>query len=186
LSACAHATRVVCANTHHISEAQGIANGTHRKARHTKNADKKVVEFLIELAALQKVLSSHKEALDHLVDMQMSKRDVDCFLGNMFPIAEDDSEKTGTTRENKQDEIKEIFETCEDLQGPIQGTRYAMFQSVTNYSQYKNVKRGTDRAGAWYDAAAFGGSRQKFNQKAFDLLMDDVIPECPTRLSVMA
>lgn len=177
ISCCAHSTRIVCNNTLNIAEAQGIANSTLRKFRHTKNAPAKVEQSLVDLAKLYAVITVHKEVLNKLAEKSMVTKDVDNFVDNMFPVSEEASEKASTTRVNKQDEIVKIFESEPDLQGNIRGTRYAMLQAVTNYSQYKTLKRGTDFNSAWFDVIKEGGTRQKFNKKAFDLLSLDEIPE---------
>lgn len=170
--------RVVCNNTHYMATAQSLANGTLRKHKHTKGAPQKVKDNLIDIMALNEETRKHKEALDFMVDKQMDKRDVDVFLGNIFPVSKDDSEdvvtgKAFARRTNKQEEIRSVFETAPDLQGDIAGTRYAMFQAVTNFNSHGTTKEN-DTAFVW-DNILSGGNRHKVNQYAFDILTDDEI-----------
>jgi phage/plasmid-like protein (TIGR03299 family) len=185
VSACAHETRVVCNNTHMIAEAQGAANETLRKFRHTTGVQQKVDQYMVELTKLKAITDAHKEALDHLAGVQMSVDDVSCFLGNLFPIPTDAKKKTTSTRSNKQAKVQEIFETAADLQGPLMGTRYGMFQAVTNYSAHETETDDIDAAFVWNNIVS-GGNRHELNKKAFDILIEDEIPEPGARKLMLA
>jgi phage/plasmid-like protein (TIGR03299 family) len=175
ISATAHETRVVCFNTLLRSEAQGLANQTLRKFKHTSGAPKRVGEYMVDLSQLMISTEKHKAVLDHLAEQQMQVREVEHFLGHMFEIEEGDSKKTQATRVNKRGEILKIFESGVDLQGAIARTRYAMLQSVTAYSQHETLSKDMDETSTWFDVVS-GGGRHKFNQKAFSILTQDEIP----------
>lgn len=185
IQACVHQTRVVCMNTLKISAAQGAANNTLKKFRHSKGVVRSVNKHLTEMAELKLVTEQHNAIMDKLAETQMSIKDVENFLSVLVPVKSDFTQRGESRAENKRDTILEIFETAKDLQGDIAGTRYAMFQSVTNYSQYQNVNKSTDKAGAWYDVVS-GGIRHKFNQSALDILSKETIPEPPELVLVPA
>jgi hypothetical protein len=185
VSACAHETRVVCNNTHMLAEAQGAANETLKKYRHTTGVQEKVDKYMVELTKLHAITAAHKEALDHLSGVQMNVADVSNFLGNLFPVPADAKKKTVSTRTNKQAKVQEIFETAEDLQGDIKGTRYGMFQAVTNYSAHETETEEIDAAFVWNNIVS-GGNRHDLNKAAFDLLLEDEIPEPRSRKLVLA
>ena len=190
ISCSCHTRRVVCNNQHRLAEAQSAADETLRKFRHTKGAPEKVGKYLVDLCKLKAVTEVHKEALNHLADVQMDERDVKMFLGNLFPVpavsagstGSADEEKSGRAiarRENKQGEILDLFEGLEDLQGDIKGTRYAMFQAVTYYNSHSTTK-SIDSAFV-FDNIVNGGNRHELNKKAFDILIGKDIPEVKTR-----
>ena len=178
ISGCAHGTRVVCNNTMLVAEAQGVMNGSMKKYRHTKGAPKKVEQGLVDLAELNNCVKAYKEQCNFLADRQMDSKEVDVFLGNMFEIKEDDSGKTTSTRKNKQEELRSIWEKSDDLQGEIARTRYAMYQAVINYSQYKTIAKDADENYTWFNIVS-GGNRHTFNQKALDLLSEENIVKSP-------
>jgi len=175
ISCCCSSVRVVCNNTLMLSEAQGAANQTLRKFKHTSGAPKRVESHVSDLAKVMIATAHHKEQLDHLASQQMQAREVEHFLGHMFEIEEGDSKKTQATRVNKRGEILKIFESGVDLQGAIARTRYAMLQSVTAYSQHETLSKDMDETSTWFDVVS-GGGRHKFNQKAFSILVQDEIP----------
>jgi phage/plasmid-like protein (TIGR03299 family) len=175
ISACAHNTRIVCNNTLMMAEAQGFANATLGKFKHTSGAPKRVEDHLVELTKLLLCVDKHKEQLDRMAEQQMKAREVEHFLGGMFEVEEDDSAKTKSTRVNKRNEILKIFESGEDLQGVIARTRYAMLQSVTAYQQHNTLSKDMDETSTWFDVVS-GGGRHKMNRKAWDLLTQDEIP----------
>jgi phage/plasmid-like protein (TIGR03299 family) len=175
ISACAHNTRIVCNNTMMMAEAQGAANQTLRKFKHTSGAPKRVESHIADITKVMVATAEHKMQLDHLAEQQMQVREVEHFLGHMFEIEEGDSKKTQATRVNKRGEILKIFESGADLQGAIARTRYAMLQSVTAYSQHETLSKDMDETSTWFDVVS-GGGRHKFNQKAFSILVQDEIP----------
>jgi hypothetical protein len=178
ISGCGHNTRVVCNNTSMMAEAQGEMNKTLKKFKHTSGAPKRVVDHLIDLARMQAILESHKAAMSHFAEIQMSVKDVDNFLGNYFPIAVEASDKAATRRTNNRMELNEVFEATPDLQGGIARSRYAMYQAVVDYNQHRTLSKDADATFTWWNAAT-GGNRHEANQKAYSLLTQTDIPEPP-------
>jgi len=167
---------------------QGQLNKTLRKFRHTSGIVERVEQYLVDLTELQAAIQEYNAAVETLVDKPMNTKDVDNFLGNLFPIKAvggKPSKSMVTGRTNKQQAIKTIFETAPDLQGKIARTRYAMLQATTNWSQHTLPEESetVDAAFAWFDVAT-GGTRDSRNQEALDILMKDVIPDAPTVASM--
>ena len=179
ISACAHHTRIVCNNTLRMATAQGAANKTLKKFRHTSGVPERVERYVVELAELLEVEKAQRAVIDTLTTLQMGVADVRNFLGNLFPIpAETKPGRTMSIRTNRQNAVREIFETAEDLQGDVAGTRFAMLQAVTNWNQHTIPEDSTevDAAFAWYEVAS-GGKRDDLNQQALSLL---AVPEIAT------
>lgn len=174
VAAYVHQTRVVCMNTLRMSEAQGIANDTIKRFRHTSGVTSKVANHLIDLTKLQAVIAAHNKNMEALV-VPMNSKEVDGFANVMFPPNPNFTEKGNTRLTNRRETLLNIFDTAEDLQGAIKHTRYAMFNAVTNFSQY-HMNENTDVAASWYNVVT-GGNRHMFNEKAYDVLRNPVIPE---------
>lgn len=181
IAGCGHNTRVVCNNTSMMAEAQGTVNKTLRKFKHTSGAPRRVTQHLVDIAEMQALVAARKAALDHLAEVQMTVSDVDKFLGHLFPIPKDASDRTTTRRTNIRNEVRTIFLTKPDLRGDIVGTRYAMFQAVTDYNQHNTLSVDADETYTWWSAAT-GGNRHELNQQAYDLLMQPSIPDLPANV----
>jgi hypothetical protein len=171
-----HNTRIVCANTERIAMAQAAANATLKKFSHTIGAPERVDKHMSDLSELKQIKDNHLSLMNSLVEIPMGLKDVDNFLGLLIPTTSDSSQIAVSRRENKRDVILEKFETLDDLQGDIFGTRYAMYQAVTHYTNHDTLNKGTDKASAEWEIIT-GGNRHKFNQKALDILSGGDIPD---------
>ena len=173
--ACAHTTRVVCANTLRIATAQGASNATLKKFRHTKNAAEKIENHLIELSGVVQASQEHFVQLDHLATQKADSRVVENFFDYFLPIPKDDNSepKEGhalTRRTNQREAILELFEDKDDLQGGIARTKYALLQSVTDWADHKaTVHKGTDMMDRYWDGIY--GTKDKLKQSAFDAML---------------
>lgn len=179
ITACMHIIRVVCWNTAMLAEAQGALNETLRKFRHTPGAPDRVAKHVFDLAKLNKIAEDRQEILNHMTDIAMTAKDMENFLGNLIPIDEDAGKATKTGRQNRRDAIEAIFNDTPDLQGQIGRTRYAAYQAVLAYSQHHTIPEGSievDEAFAWWDVST-GGVRNDMNQKAYQILILETIPE---------
>ncbi len=175
IAGCCHNTRVVCNNTLMLAESQGEINKSLKKFKHTKMAAEKVTNHLIDLAKVNCLVKDKKDAFDFMSSKSMSTNDVENFLGHLFPIQEDAGGASITRRTNNRQDVLNIFENCDNLQGNIARTRYAMLSAVTDYNQHHTLNKSTDSSAAWWDVAT-GGVRDKLNQSAFSLLSNDEIP----------
>lgn len=165
-----HGTRIVCANTLTLAEAQAAANQTLAKFKHVSGAPGRVQAHLVELTELYASIAAHKAVLNGLATMPMTALDVESFLSLFINIPAKATNRMETRRTNERDEIRNIFETRPDLRGDVARTRYAMLNAVTYHTEHESVgKRGVDEAYAYFDSVT-GGGRDKTNQEAFKLL----------------
>ena len=183
---CAHSTRIVCNNTFRNAQAQGAANQTLKKFRHTGNAVGRVAAHMVDLSGVKALMAAQREKVEQLVTMPMNGADVKNFLGNLYPITAASSKNERTRRETLRMNVEVNFDKLPDLQGDILHTRYSMLQAVTNYNQNPQVyskkdktlifRKGSDAASAWWDVAT-GAGKDVVNQSAFTLLTNPTIPE---------
>jgi len=173
--ACVHTTRIVCDNTQRIAMAQGAANKTLRKFRHTVNVVEKIEAHMVDLAEVIAATREYHSQLDVLAKMPVTSEQVKTFLDVLFPIEKDDDGKTvegrGTTRRNNQREaILKIFEEKDDLQGGIARTRYSLLQACTDWADHDStVRNGDDKMGRFWDG--IWGTKDKFKQLALEAVL---------------
>lgn len=197
ITACQHNTRIVCMNTLRCAEAEGVANKSLLKHKHTRNARANVEEHMKRLNAVRNAIAKHKAALDWMAAQPMTGEDVDTFLAALFPSPKPRKNKDGEmvipdraedNAEARREVIKVRFDSLPDLQGGIRHTRYAALQAVTNWTsrlgrgENKNGKEGydltvgmpaksvTDEAEVWLDTIQAGSKRDELNQRAYELL----------------
>ena len=170
LLTCAHLQRVVCNNTYRLATAQGAANETLRKFVHNPGVVTEVSNYIIELALLLGNLKETKEQLDVMATVQMNEEAVTKYTGTLFAPTPDSKGSIAICK-NQVDKVVEIFDTAEDLKGPIWHTKYAMFQATTQWVDHvKTVKKGQTAGDAWFDGLMPGGLRDGIKQEAFALL----------------
>jgi phage/plasmid-like protein (TIGR03299 family) len=170
LTACLHQTRVVCMNTVRMAQGQGEANKTIKKFRHTKNASQKVEAHVLDLASIVGTVKEHNEKLDQLAEMEVNTEYVENFLENLFPTKLKAQGRGLTLNLNKQDAILDLFESKSDLTA-LKPTRYRLFNAVTDYTTNEmSLKGDIDNAKRFMNVASQGGSGDKLNQQAFNLL----------------
>jgi phage/plasmid-like protein (TIGR03299 family) len=168
--ACVHTTRIVCNNTLRCATAQGEVNKTLRKFRHTRNAAEKIEVHMVELGEVIASTRSHFDQMDLFAEMKVTCDQTNSFLDSLFPIEKDDKgndkEGRGTTRRlNQRNAIINIFETCDNLQGDIAQTRYALLQAATDWADHESsVRNGDDQMGRFWDG--IWGTKDKFKQSA--------------------
>ena len=172
LTACLHQTRVVCMNTMRIANAQGKANDTLKRFRHTKNVSSKVNAHVMDLAAIVGEVKKHNQCLDYLASKKVSADYVDSFLENMFP----ENGKEGasqTTARNKKVAVLQNFSMKDDLVA-MPMNRYRLLNAVTDYTSHTMSITDADNLGKRFmNVAKVGGAGDKVNQKALQLLTLD-------------
>lgn len=168
LQGCVHSTRIVCQNTLRIATAQGAANETLRKFRHTKNASMKIEEHMVDLAKLVATNREHYEKMDALAGRPMVSEEVKTYMNALVPVPDEDG-RGKTRRQNQQNAILKIFEEKDDLQGKIARTQYAMVQAVIDWADHdSSVRNGDDEGGRFWDG--IWGTKDKFKQTALELM----------------
>ena len=170
LQGCAHTTRIVCNNTLRVAVAQGAANNTLRKFRHTKNASLKIEEHMVELTELVATIREHHEKIDMLATMPMTVEQVRSFINALVPVPAEEG-RGKTRRTNQQEAIIKVFEEKDDLQGKIARTRYAMLQAVTDWADHdSSVRNGDDQGGRFWDG--IWGGKDEFKQEALKQILE--------------
>jgi phage/plasmid-like protein (TIGR03299 family) len=169
---CAHDIRIVCNNTLQAASAQGAANNTLRKVRHTQGAAQQINDSLVDLAEVKMGLKQHVEKLEVLSDSQMDTSDVDAFLSTLFPMKEDAEGRTRTIANGKREKVLRQFESNQGLTLEASTSRYGMLQAVTNYFDHQTTARGGDKAFARWDGIV--GERAKTKNAAFNTLLAGV------------
>jgi len=173
--ACAHNTRIVCNNTEKVSEAQGTANKSLAKFRHTASANQKINDHLIDMAELHLGLERHEFALEFLSGIDMTRTRLEQTLDAIFPVALDDkgivrSQRAETIAENNKVSLLNIFDGAEHketLDNPH--TLYGFYQSYTDWADHEKSSRGSDMAATTMDGII--GARSASKQKVLDMLL---------------
>lgn len=127
---CAHQVRIVCNNTLRAAEAQGVANGTLQKVRHTKNAEIKLEAAIETITGIKAGFEQQEATLNMLATQQFDrKKDLVSFVESRWFYT-----KPSDKRVNKVvNRIEEVYENTRDEYGSrIQGSKYQLLQAVTN------------------------------------------------------
>jgi phage/plasmid-like protein (TIGR03299 family) len=149
-TACAHTTRIVCANTNRVAETQGLANQSLKKFRHTSSATVKINDHLIDMAELKLELKRHEVSLTTLAETEMTVGQVDAFLSILFPQPKEDG-RGKTIAINAKAAVLNIFEgvQTQTLSKPF--TKYGLFQAYTDWCDHEKTSRNADLAAVMYD-----------------------------------
>lgn len=166
--ACAHNTRIVCNNTERVAEAQGIANQSLKKFRHTSSATEKINNHLIEIAELKLELQRHEEKLNFLATQEVSIKEVDDFLDKLFPLPKKDGRQK-TIAINSRESYLNIFGGVqrETLSNP--NTKYGLYCAFTDWVDHVKTSRNSDDASIMYDGLL--GNRADKKQQLLDSLV---------------
>lgn len=164
---CAHNTRIVCQNTERIAEAQGIANQSLKKFRHTRTAADRINGHMLDLAELKLHLKKHEAILDHLASQEMDTTEVDAFLDKLFPEGDKDG-KAKTIAENSRAAFMEIFDGAQKATFDNPFTKYAFYNAYTDMIDHASRSRNADVASIAYDGIM--GIRADKKQRVLQLL----------------
>jgi len=166
---CAHNTRIVCNNTERVAEAQGVANSSLKRFRHTRAAVGKISEHLLELAELKLCLERRKEALDWMAGQTITDSDIDAFLDEIMPLPEEDG-RAKTIAENNRVQFLQIMhgrEHRETMINPM--TKYGLYTSFTDWVDHVKTSRNSDYAAIVYDGLM--GDRAASKERVFQSLI---------------
>jgi phage/plasmid-like protein (TIGR03299 family) len=167
--ACAHTTRIVCNNTLRAAAAQGAANQTLKKFRHTKTATEKIRDHIIDLAEVKMELTSFVAQLDNLADQKVNSVYLDRFLNEFFPVAEEG--RAQTMAENAREKLTTVFESKQEMRG-ASDTKYAILNAFTDYTDHLAISRkNTDDGAIMWDG--LNGVRAADKDKVFDWLISN-------------
>jgi phage/plasmid-like protein (TIGR03299 family) len=166
----AHSVRIVCNNTLTASEAEAKANGSMFKFRHTSGAQNAINNHMMDLSETFLALDRYVDSLDVLAGVDMNASDVSTFLESLYPT-DKGSKKSETTNLNKQEKIKDVFETVQD--GMTQGisrSAYAMLNAVTWVVDHpETLRKGQDIASNTWDGLV--GLKSEFKTQALSKLI---------------
>jgi phage/plasmid-like protein (TIGR03299 family) len=171
LSACLNTIRTECMNTFKMAQSQGKVNKTLARIRHTKSAQAKLENHVIDLADLIGEVRNNEANMNHLTTLNVGTQYVKDTVEALFPTKELEAGKARTMALNKQDAIIELFETKNDLKD-LADTRYKLFQAVTDYtSNVMSIKGNKDDNFGKRMVSSLHGNADKINQQAFSLVM---------------
>ena len=172
--ACAHDVRIVCNNTLRAAAAQGLANKSLAKFRHTASATEKINDHLMDLAELHLHLKKHVDMLDSLTSIQMNQTQVTTYLDKLYPLPVQDNGKqlpksrAFTMQANKRDAVLNVFNSDQGLDADTRFTAYGMLQATTNVLDHGNIKNGDAMACSW---DGITGQRAAFKDTALKILL---------------
>ena len=127
---CAHQTRIVCNNTLNAAEAQGKANDTLIKVRHTKNAETKLEAAINTIIDINKGFEIMKDHLTDLTGVQFNfDRDITQFVEKRWFYSEPSEKSVKRVVDSFE---KVIEETRGEYSRDIQGSKYQLLQAYTN------------------------------------------------------
>lgn len=150
-SACAHTIRVLCANTHRMAEAQGAANNTLAKFRHTLTAGDRIKNHLIDLAEVHLGVSSFIKTMEAMAKDEIDTEYVDKFLNKFFPV-EGKEGRGETIAKNNRVKYMEIFESKQDMELATAYSKYGVFNAFTNLIDHHTISRNSDEASVAWDS----------------------------------
>lgn len=148
--ACAHSTRIVCNNTLRMATAQGAANKTLAKFRHTSTAGERIKDHLIDLAEVKLGMQSFTEQMEVLSKQSANNEYVDAFLNKFFPV----SEKEGrglTIAENNRTQLMEIYESKQEMTTAVAFSKYGILNAYTDLTDHYSTMRNSDEASVIWD-----------------------------------
>ena len=167
----AHSVRIVCNNTLTFAAAEAKANGSMFKFRHTANAQTRINEHMIDLADTFMELEKYVDILNDLTGVDMDSSDVDTFLESLYPSNVGKSQKSATANLNKQNKVRDVFETVQDgMTKGIARSAYAMLNAVTWVIDHpEKIREGQDVASNTWDGLV--GSKATFKSDALSKLV---------------
>lgn len=165
--------RVVCRNTQQA--AIGSAK-TSWKVRHTSTAVGKVQEAREKLGLVWKSVGSLDEEFKRLAEIPFEYQEAKAFSERLVDLAKVDPESAAATRRrNASGKILDLFANSPTI-APIAGTKFAMYNAVTEYVDwFQGVRGAGEGTKAQQDARALRSIREleqssTLKTEAFSLL----------------
>jgi phage/plasmid-like protein (TIGR03299 family) len=132
--------RVVCQNT--LTWALDDATRIHR-VRHTSRATERLAEARTILGIRDLRSEELAKQGEWLVKQEMSDAQFNTFLEELMPITEEqDLKPAGTMTRKRRDEVREVYQTADNLNN-IRGTRWGALNAVVEARDYgREFKNG--------------------------------------------
>ena len=137
--------RIVCRNTQQMAIS---AAKTSWKVRHTATATARVQEAREKLGLVWKSVGTMDEELKRLSEIPVSFDEAKGFAEKLVDLSKVDPDSTAATRRrNASGQILNLFSNSPTIK-PIAGTRYALYNAVTEYVDWFQGVRGAEGKGA--------------------------------------
>jgi phage/plasmid-like protein (TIGR03299 family) len=163
-------TRQVCRNTVRIGRLNKLSNTLRLK--HTKNANKKMTDWKMELAEIKDTAVRMQDKFVFLAGKKVTRESLDKIMLKLFPVKKDEEGKetdSSTRRTNILADILSLYEKNDGDTFPEQrGTAYALLNSITNYTDHVRSSKGGARA----ESALFG-SGDKMKTSALEMILEE-------------
>ena len=133
--------RVVCANT------LAVALGNHRhiyRIRHTTNALARVQQAREALEVSWDYLDEFQSAANQLIDTTMTHARFMDIVTEEFGAPDDAHQAVATRRENKINELEELFVEASTQEG-VRDTAWAGFNAITEWLDHYSPRQGKDK-----------------------------------------
>ncbi len=161
--------RVVCANT----QAAAIAGAkSSYKIRHTSGAAGYVAEARQALGLTFKYAEAFQAKADAMISEQITRQEFDALIGAVWAsdAADTGSKRAKTIKANRDGELRRLMWRA-DTNEAIRGTRWAAYQSVTEYLDHTApVSAKSGQADARAERAICSTTVEAVKVRAFDLL----------------
>ena len=131
--------RIVCRNTQ-----QWAINAAKSswKIRHTENATQRVAEARDALQIVWKSVDTVDEEFRRMSEIGVSVDEAKVFAENLFALDRVDADgSTATRRRNASGQVVNLFSNSPTIK-PVAGTRYALYNAVTEYVDWFQGVRG--------------------------------------------
>jgi hypothetical protein len=149
-----------------MASAQGAANESMQKVRHTQTAATQINKKMVDLSRFFLELKSYQRSLDRLAKYTMTEAGMRAFLSNsIFCI--DSREKAGKTR--GEEKINAIVAQHNTDQGMTPGTGWALLNAVSFVVDHSAPRKGSDTASLYWDGLV--GERAKFKDQVYQALV---------------
>ena len=154
--------RVVCANTQRAAFQHAVG---HYTFRHTSNVGSQISQAREALGLMWKYLDTFQAAAERMLDAEMTMREFEKIVAQVWPVPDTASEKTRNNAKQRLGTLKYLIRES-DTQKTITGSRWAGYQAVTEYlDHYQPAKDDTTRANR-----VLTGNVGELKLAAFDLL----------------
>jgi phage/plasmid-like protein (TIGR03299 family) len=168
-----HDTRVVCDNTVRNAQAQGSANKTLKRFKHTATAHDRLKAHALDLADIFRENEAQIDRFNVLASQKVNVEQVNTFLSDLFPYNEEkDSKRKVTMAKNRQEQVLELYETKDDLIA-LDHSKYRLLNAVTDFADHHlTVKNGDDQGKRFW--SNLDGTSNDLKQQAFNMLLTTV------------
>ncbi len=132
--------RVVCANT----QAAAIRSATASfKARHTKNSVTGITQQVRDALGLTfKLQEEFQTEADKMIEAEYTNRQFAQLVKNLYPVKDNASDTVKRNAETHKVGMTELFKASPTISKDIAGTRWAAYQSVTEYLDHFQQFKG--------------------------------------------